>query len=221
MCRFLIIKFKQPRQAGEIFEAFAEACRESRTPDGDRQEDGWGICFLDKNGFWAQRKSIHPIWEELEVLQEIPSSSIFLIHVRSSSFKTQKWNIEFNQPFVGGNSAFVFNGFLQGVNFKGLVEGKIGSQKIWHLLRRYLVVMDPRKALSSLLQECLTRAKSISALNLGFCAGLNLYAMCYYEKNPEYYSLHFWQTAEFSCICSEPFLPSVNRTLKAGEIIMF
>lgn len=221
MCRFLLIKYKESQKPGLILQEFARACEKSRTPDGDRQEDGWGICFKGQDGSWVLRKSIKPIWEEIDLLLNTPESHIFIVHARSSSFASQKGNIEFNQPFVDKRHAFVFNGYLKGVNFNPSPKGQIGSQKIWNWLRAYLKSMPPEKALSTLCRECLNRARSITALNLGVCDGLNIYGMCYYEANPEYYSLHYFETGDFSCLCSEKILSSEGKILKPGEIIIF
>lgn len=221
MCRFLLIKYREPQKPGLLLKEFAKACEKSRTPDGDRQEDGWGICFKDKDASWILRKSIKPIWEETDLLLNMPESHLFILHARSSSFASQKRNIEFNQPFIDKSYAFVFNGYLKGVNFNHSLKGKIGSQKIWNWLRSYLEIMTPEKALFTLFRECQNRARSITALNLGLCDGRNIYGMCYYETNPEYYSLHFFETGDFSCLCSEKILPSEGKVLKPGEIIIF
>ena len=147
MCRFLIVRSAEAFDPGPLFRAFAEMARLSRAPDGDRQADGWGAALQDPSGGWLSRKSLRPIWQDGEALDEIPAGRIFLLHARSASFSDQKEMLEFNQPFVEGRRAFVFNGLLKGVAFPRPLEGRIGAQKIWALIRGLLGREDPADSL--------------------------------------------------------------------------
>ena len=128
MCRFLLIKSKQPFDANELFLEFTKVCKNSLAPDGDRQADGWGISWLDESNSWQIKKSLKPIWNDGASFK-IPKSRTFTAHARSASFPNQKGIIDYNQPYTNGEYSFLFNGALFGVKFDREVAGKIGAQK--------------------------------------------------------------------------------------------
>ena len=138
MCRFLLVKFKNKTSPADVLNSFAKMSEQSRTLDGDWQGDGWGVSWKDDKGEWQTTKSLSPIWMDKGVFPEIPPTSMLAVHARSASFPSQKGIIEFNQPFVEGGMAFVINGFLRGVNLKN-INGTIGAQKIWNLLKEELI----------------------------------------------------------------------------------
>ena len=47
---------------------------------------------------------------EGEAIHLAPETTRMLIHARSASFEKDKDNIDFNQPFLNSEYAFVFNG---------------------------------------------------------------------------------------------------------------
>ena len=134
MCRFLMVKHDHPQRPQNLLTDFADMCRLSRTSDGDRQEDGWGIAYLDKNNQWQQYRSLKAIWEVQASFSNFPETKLWTTHDRSASFIDQKGNVEFNQPYIDQGYAFVFNGTVKGVKFNQPLEGQIGAQKIFSLL---------------------------------------------------------------------------------------
>jgi hypothetical protein len=158
MCRFLMMSSKAPLRPTGLLEKFADMASRSRSPDGDRQADGWGVAWLDEQRGWSVRKSPNPSWTETQDFSNIPPCQILAAHVRSASFPEHKGVVEFNQPFLAGRQAFVFNGLLQGVSFPFPVEGRIGSQKIWSLLQRSINGGGPAAGIAALVTELETRA---------------------------------------------------------------
>ncbi len=216
-----MVKSKNPVKIEGMLEEFAEACQKSRTPDGDWQGDGWGISYLGKENEWLAKKSINPIWEEKDVFKLIPESRFFLIHARSSSFHNQKNNIEYNQPFISGKYSFVFNGFIRGVSLPFKIKGEIGSQKIWNLLRELLKKETPQKSLLLLKDIILKNSKTVHAFNIGLCDRSNIYALCYFESNPDYYSLFASKGSSTFIISSEKIYGYEFRNLSPRELAIF
>lgn len=204
MCRFLMVKSSTPLPAQGILEKFAFMAENSRTPDGDRQGDGWGAAWLDGRKNWRVCKSARSIWEDLGLVDIIPASPIFLVHARSASFPHHKDAPDFSQPFIRGSYGFVFNGLLQGVSVPFPVPGRIGSQKIWALLSRQLKEHDPVTSLT-LVEELLKKnSRRIQALNIGLCDRTHIHASCRYDGGGAYYQLYFHESAALKMISSEP-----------------
>jgi len=174
----------------------------SKAPDGDRQGDGWGVAWLNEENQWQVKKSLSPVWQETEIFETFPQTSLLVAHARSASFSHHKGVIEFNQPYISENYAFVFNGMLRGVTLSNF-PGKIGAEKIWYLLQRKLAQNDPPAALEKVKQILMHHSREIVALNIGLATTGNMYALNYFTRNPEYYILHRWKTEHVEIICSE------------------
>jgi predicted glutamine amidotransferase len=187
MCRFLMIRSDAPLHPGRFLAGFAELAERSPAPDGDPQADGWGVSWLDDEGRWQARRFLEPVWESSRVFPEIPASFLFCFHARSASAPDLKNNIDFNQPFVDGRFSFVFNGFLQGMSLPQPVPGRIGSQKIWALLREFLDKSGPVESLAKLRDLLNSSARRVQALNIGLADGTNLYGLCQYDDHEDYY----------------------------------
>lgn len=215
MCRFLMIKSQNELQPEEFLMSFSEMAEKSKALDGDWQGDGWGIGWLDKNQQWHIKKSIHPIWEDESHFRQISKSTHYLVHARSASFPTHKNNPDFNQPFIEGQHAFLFNGLIKGVSLPYPTPGKIGSQKIWSILSGLINQSSPEVAFLELRELLLKHSRSIQAMNIGLSDGNKMYAFCHYEKFPEYYNLHYYESDELKMVSSEPlegysFSPTPN-----------
>ncbi len=219
MCRFLIVRSAEAFDPGPLFRAFAEMARLSRAPDGDRQADGWGASSQAPSGAWQTIKSLRPIWQDGEALDEIPTGRIFLLHARSASFSDQKEVLEFNQPFVGGRRAFVFNGLLKGVAFPRPLEGRIGAQKIWSLLKPDAAAGPLDEVLSAAVREITSHSREIAALNIGLVEDERIAVYAHGADVLPYY--HLW-TAERdgrTVVCSEPLPGLPFRRLPPGSVI--
>lgn len=218
MCRFLLFKSKQPQNPRAIIKSFSQMAKKSKAFDGDWQGDGWGISWLEGND-WKSYKSVKPIWEDSKKDTLLFSSTIFLIHARSASFPQHKNNKEYNQPYINTKEAFVFNGLIKGVSLH--LPGVIGSQKIWSLLQKKLLIMAPREALKETQRIISKNSKTVQALNMGLADSKNIYALCYYSNHKKYYSLHYSKTADISIISSEPIHGFDFKVLSKGEVIKF
>ena len=198
-------RLQQATDSSMLIERFVSMCRNSRAPDGDLQEDGWGIAWLDGSGKWLSRKSIRPILDDIpQPACNLPAAHILLIHARSASFSHHKHDIIFNQPFISDQFGFVFNGLIRGVRFPRPLPGKIGAQKIWNLLLELLKMYPPEEALGRLASYMDSCSREIAALNLGLCSRGKFYIFNQYTGNREYYTLHMSRTSNLSMICSEP-----------------
>ncbi len=203
MCRFLMMRSERTFRPAGLLEKFADMSSFSRAPDGDRQADGWGVAWLDGQGAWNLRKSPNPIWTEKSAFSEIPDCQILAAHVRSASFAEHKGDAEFNQPFLAGPYAFVFNGLVRGVLFPFPVEGRIGSQKIWSLLHQSINNGGPAAGMAALVRQLEFVAREIQALNLGLFDGRRFFVYCRQAEAGPYYVLKIHQTPSLTLICSE------------------
>lgn len=86
MCRFLLVRSKNVKDMRPLLQDFAVMCERSRTTDGDRQEDGWGVAWINGKDDWQSEKSLHPIWEDKDFMSNIPSTRLLVAHARSASF---------------------------------------------------------------------------------------------------------------------------------------
>ncbi|PIZ66150.1 hypothetical protein CO051_07470 [Candidatus Roizmanbacteria bacterium CG_4_9_14_0_2_um_filter_39_13] len=202
MCRFLLLKSKKKQNPIPIIEAFAYMAKKSKSYDGDWQGDGWGASWWN-DGKWEQYVSLKPVWEDRDMFSFIPPTNHLVLHARSSSFPKDKESIGYNQPFVQGKYAFVFNGLLKGVSVPYPLEGSIGSQKIWSLVQKYLMKDTPQIALEKTVRELNKHTRFIQALNIGLSDGKNIYAYTQYATYPQYYHLGHSTSKETTIVVSE------------------
>jgi len=198
-----MVKSRRPIRPADLLRRFAEMAERSRSIDGDRQGDGWGIGRLDEMGEWMGFWSLSPVWEEASSFDEIPAGRLFLIHARSASFPHQKGRLDYNQPYLSKGRAFVFNGLLRGVSLKKPVPGDIGAQKIWNLFETLKPSASPARRLSALIRSLEENSKQISALNLGLAGARGAYAYCRSGPSGDYYRLQAAETPQLRMICSE------------------
>lgn len=175
----------------------------SKSLDGDWQGDGWGVAWLNHENQWERYRSLFPVWEDQTAFEQVPATHTLVVHARSASFPYQKGVLEYNQPYVAGPYAFVFNGLIKGVHLPP-IPGQIGAQKIWHLLQQELAHTDPTTALQRLKLLLAQGSREVVALNIGLATPNNLYDLNEFSHHPDYYTLHHWKTGEADVICSEP-----------------
>lgn len=197
MCRFLLAKSENDLPVQDLLNDFAGMCEKSRAPDGDRQGDGWGAAWLEKDR-WQQIKSLNPIWEDKKEFSNVPPAKIIAVHARSASFPNQKGVIEYNQPFIENGLCFVFNGLIEGVRISPPPEGKIGAQKIFSLFQKL-------KDLELLFNTVRKNSRKIKGMNVGVIQNGKIYAMSTFSENLAYFTLYYSQDKERALISSEPF----------------
>lgn len=195
-------KSEKPFDAVPLLEKFAAMAKKSKAYDGDWQGDGGGVAWVEKNE-WKVRKSMSPIWESIDSFSDLPSINYIVMHARSASFPQHKNNIEYNQPFIYKNYAFVFNGLLKGVTLPYQLEGTIGVQKIWSLLQKFLKDYSPKESLKKTVKTLNNHTRIVQALNIGLADKKNFFAFTQFNSYPDYYNLRINHGAEISVICSE------------------
>jgi predicted glutamine amidotransferase len=155
---------------------------------------------------WYRYRSVQPIWAERQVIHRLPQTRQLLVHARSASFAEHTGNVSYNQPYIAGPYAFVFNGLLKGVRFPRKVSGAIGADKIWALVREQLRLAVPLpQALSQVYAQLDRYSREIRACNLGLSNGQG-YA--WYNGNPQgqdYYQLRCAHAGTLRMVSSEPF----------------
>ena len=204
MCRFLLVQSAEVLTPSELLDAFARMCRASRSRDDAWQGDGWGVAWLAPDGTWVIRKSLRPIWEEAGEFRTIPAAKAFAIHARSASNERDNNNLEFNQPYLDERYAFVFNGFLRGVAMPRRLEGKIGAQRIWNLIRAEMSTHEPADALARSVRELEAHSRQVVACNVGLINAQHVYAVSRFARDPDYYQLRWHTSDKLRMVCSEP-----------------
>jgi predicted glutamine amidotransferase len=221
MCRFLLVQSDKPIQQSPILKEFVVMSERSRTVDGDRQEDGWGVAWKDNVGMWQSRTSLKPIWDQTHWIDEVPDTTTLAVHARSASFPQHKGVLEYNQPYLNNNDCFVFNGSLRGVRLPFNVQGSIGAQKIFALIEGELESCGPEKAMMNVYRLLTTNTQEIIGMNIGLMVNDVLYAVSEYTRNPEYFKLHFTKDADRVMVCSEPIGDYEWKTMEKGRVMTF
>ncbi|MFH1399017.1 MAG: hypothetical protein ABIG95_02810 [Candidatus Woesearchaeota archaeon] len=187
---------------------FAEICKNSK----EFQGDGWGVCYLDND--WKLYRSVKPIWEEQNIFEHLPETGLLVAHARSA-FKDKGAVMEFSQPFLDNGVVFVFNGELRGMRLK--VPGKIGSEKIFNIFKRYLTE-GVEAALGKTQRELEANAKYVRALNVGVINREGGAVLCRFGEQPEYFTLHYYEGDDLKIVCSDPYKPYEFQEFTDGEI---
>ncbi len=203
MCRFVTVRFHKPTQPKQLLNAFANMSQASKSYDGDWQGDGWGVAWLKVDNTWETYHSLSPVWEDRERFETIPETFSLVAHARSASFEHHKGVLEYNQPYVFGPYAFAFNGLVKGVSLPP-IPGRIGAEKIWHLLKQELANHPAPEALDRLKILLKANSQEIAALNIGIATTENIHSLNEFSRHPDYYTLHAWEADFGRLICSEP-----------------
>lgn len=218
MCRFLMVKSGKKVNPEGFLRDFALMCQKSRTLEGDRQEDGWGVAWLDKNK-WEIKKSLRAIWRDKKKFKKIPKTEIFVVHARSASFSNQKGVIDYNQPYIDDGFCFVFNGEIEGVRMKEKVKGKIGAQKIWNLVRNQLKEKGPSQILEEIYKLLERKSRKVYGFNIGLAGKKKIFAFCGRNCGSGYFNLKVAKSEKIKIVCSEKIGFQRFKQMKIGEAI--
>lgn len=205
MCRFLLIKFNTTIKPTKVLTEFAKMCKGSKTLDGNRQRDGYGICYL-KDGRWELVKSLSPIWENIALLDMLPETKLLVAHARSATFSSEIGVLEYNQPYLSNDReyVFVFNGLIKGVFLKEEASGKIGAQKIWSLInKRIKAYTDVKKAVQETYDLIRCSSKEVVGFNVGVASKNSIFSFFNPENKQNYFNLYLDKTHDYEIICSE------------------
>ncbi len=202
MCRFLLAESERPFNPQDLVHQFAKMSKASKAYDGDWQGDGGGVAWLEE-GVWRVERSINPFWESLDQYASIPATNQVVMHARSASFPEHKGVVGYNQPYIAGKYAFVFNGLLKDVKFPYPLEGTIGAQKIWSLLQIFLADNPPVESIKITVELLNEHSRVIQALNIGLSDGDHIYMYSQYNSHPDYYNLRIYEANGMNIVCSE------------------
>ncbi len=195
--------------------------RQSLSPEGDWQGDGWGLAWLGGDGRWQSRHSLAPLWQEESAFASLPESRFWVCHARSASFPASRGVAAYNQPYLLGSTVFVFNGLLAGVRTPAPVPGRIGAQKIAHLVAENLGHGSLSWTLNWLQEYLNAHSRGVPALNIGLCDGQELAIFSQYEKYPGYYNQQVSQGDGYLAIASQPLSGWPFSPLKPGIVHRF
>lgn len=218
MCRFLMVRSREPTPPADLLRPFSQMCAASRAPDGDRQGDGWGVAW-QQHERWALHKSLAPIWEDESVFSAFPASSSFVAHARSAGFSEHKGHLDHNQPYIEENVAFVFNGMVRGVRLPMRVPGDIGAQKICALALRSLETRDGVDTLRWLDETLVRHSRQIVGMNIGLVHDSRFYLLCEYGENADYFGLNYYTDDRITIVCSEHLPGYAWQTMSRGQVL--
>lgn len=192
-----------------LLKEFSAMCEKSRTIDGDRQGDGWGMSWQYRENsrtdtIWRDFKSLVPIWQDTANFSLVPDANIFVAHARSASYERHKGKIEYNQPYIANSACFVFNGNVHGVKVTIPLDGEIGAQKIFSLLQIELKNNGPETALKNMYDLITKNSIRIEGMNIGLVIGGMFYVVSDYFENADYFSLHLYKDSDLLIVCSQP-----------------
>lgn len=202
-----------------LLQEFALMCEKSRTLDGDRQKDGWGVVWFE-NDSWKIIKSLKPIWEDQARFKDVSDSTTLVAHTRSASFPETKNNVDYNEPYIYNNYCFVFNGLLKGVRVKKRIPGEIGAQKVWSLLRDSLERDSAEESLQNVQKILRNNAREIIGLNIGLSDGKNIFALCGKHTSSDYFTLRKIADDDLQIICSEEIGNYKFGRIKEGKVVV-
>lgn len=202
MGRFLMLENEAGAAGPEMLAGFAATSGNSRTPEGFRHSDGYGLAWLEKDE-WRRLRRLGPIWENLSDLAGPDSARRVLAHARHASFDWEKNDVRFNQPFISGRLAFVFNGFVEGVRLSAYPPGRSGAEKLFNYLLTLLETKEPPEALEMLGRIFKRNSSRLWGLNMGLADGESFYCWSTCDLYPDHYRLHFHRDGRLRVVSSE------------------
>lgn len=223
MCRILLVKSKHKINPEELLVNFAMRAKENPSIEGDWQGDGFGVSYL-VHGKWERIKSAQPIWEQLDLLKNLPEVNVFSAHARSASYDKYIGDDKVNQPYMDSKYSYVFNGNIQGVKMARPIPGRIGAEKIWYLLKDQLKTNTPIEALANTQNLLKENSRHIIASNIGLSDGHNIYASNVFTPNhikPDYHVLKYLDSEELKIISSDSLVGLDMKHLQQNHFIQF
>lgn len=195
MCRILSVSSPQafdPRDALRAFSAVARASKEY-------QGHGWGCALWTERG-WRLHHDVRPIWE-CDLPAFSPTTRL-IAHARSA-FEDRDVRVENNMPFLEDGWVFAFNGELRGVRLRE--EGRIGAEKLFRFIQRFLPGRGMEAALRKALPIVEQRSARVRAMNVLLGGPEATFVASLHRADPEYFTLHRKRSADTLMLCSEPF----------------
>lgn len=195
MCRILYVASVRPFDPRELLRPFAALARNSK----EYQGHGWGCASWQDDG-WSTHHDVRPIWESAP--PPLAPTTRFLAHARSA-FEDRDVRVENNMPFVENGWAFVFNGELRGVKLRE--EGRIGAEKLFRFVQRFVAGHGMEAALRKALPIVEQRSTRVRAMNVIVAGPGGDFAASLHREDHEYFTLHRKRIDGTLMLCSEPF----------------
>lgn len=195
MCRILHAVAAEPFAPAELLRPFAVLSRESR----EFQGHGWGCAWREPGG-WRTHHDVRPIWQS--PLPALPPTTRFVAHARSA-FEDRDVRVENNMPFVQDGWVFAFNGELRGVRLRE--EGRIGAEKLFRFVLRFVPGHGPEGALRKALPIVEARSARVRAMNLILAGEDRDWVASVHREDHDYFTLHRKREHGRLITCSEPF----------------
>lgn len=220
MCRMLGVWSPQPFPLRRwLLEAspglLGLSLRGQRAP----HRDGLGYAFRDPQGRWR----LFRFGPKALAQEGIPGpvdapATLLLAHARKSSPEYQGLRgAAHAHPFFYDGVFLCHNGTVRDVDRLGAGWGSDSRRVLLWLARRWRPRTPER--LGACLAELLRTLQDWSALNLLLSEGEDLYALCAYTRDPDYFTLWVHEGPDCVAVASEPadaarpWRPLGNRTL--------
>ena len=166
--------------------------------------DGLGYAFRDPKGRWHLFRFGPKALLEAEIPGPVDrEATVLLAHARKSSpeFASFRGGL-YAHPFFYDGIFLCHNGTVRDIERLGLSHGT-DSQRLLFWLSKQWKPRTPER-LEDCFRELLGTISDFSALNLLLSDGENLYALCAFRANPEYFTLWFQKGVDFVAVASEP-----------------
>ncbi len=209
MCRLLCVRSPNPFEIETHLGKLAEIARRSK----EYQGHGWG-CAYWRHGEWTHYKNLAPIWEDN--LSRFGETTFLLAHARSA-FRDEGIAIENNMPFHDERHVFIFNGELRGVRLN--VEGRIGAEKIFNLVRQ-LNQGNLQAALERTMAVLNKRTRYIRAANVILTDTNSIFVASQFSEESSYFTMHYRTGGPALIICSEIYPGERDWTPVANHSIL-
>ncbi|MBO8139071.1 MAG: hypothetical protein J7J43_07935 [Thermosipho sp. (in: Bacteria)] len=203
MCRMIGFSFKNDTLINDLFKSLQDMSKNGlKSP----HLHGFGIYAINEYNEVLFHKFEEPIYEK-EV--SFPSLKIGIIHARKAS---PDFHIGFLQihPFIDRNgTAFCHNGTIHTLKRENIF--KSDSYEYFLKIKNFTDTNDLSKKLKTFIQE-----NEFTGLNFLMIKDDKLYAFCYFNKDPEYYTM--WHSEN---VISSESLGSNFKMVKKGELLIF
>lgn len=183
--------------------------------------DGLGYAFRNPQGRWH----LFRFGPKALAREGIPGpvdreATVLLAHARKASpeFAGFRGGL-YAHPFFYDGVFLCHNGTVRDIERLGPTHGTDSQRLLLWLSQRW----RPRKpeALPERLRELLQSVSDFSALNLLLSEGENLYALCAFRVNPDYFTLWWCRGADFAAVASEPVDAQEDWTpMENGELLV-
>jgi len=107
-----------------------------------------------------------------------------------------------------------------GVRSTVKVPGEIGSQKIFHLIEKYIPEKGIKGAINNVKVLLKSSSKKIDALNIGVCDKKSFYILCCQNGDKDYYGIRYFEDKERVMVCSEQISGFPFKIMKNNQILV-